>query len=304
MQWDDRIGRRLSLRDLSILSATVEAGSMAKAASLLGISQPAISKTIAAIERTMAVQIVKRSSRGIVPTEYGQALLARNHAAFQELKLGLRELVSISEAHTGDLRIAANEVALFGIVGTVIDRLYARSSGIAVTVLPAYTLAEQIRELEQGNVELVIGWLASSLPGNHFETFELFEDTLVVVAGPNNPWRRRRQIELAELIQEPWTFPPAESVSEKSVREVFEASGVELPKAVVSAPSIHIHTRLVIESDFLSLLPRSVVGSINKMSALPVKLKGGEQSIGIITLKHRALSPIAKIFIEYARSYS
>ena len=86
MHWNHRIGRRLKLRDLNILLAVVEAGSMAKAAKQLAISQPAISRAVADMEHALGVQLLDRSPQGIEPTRYGQALLKRSTAIFDELK--------------------------------------------------------------------------------------------------------------------------------------------------------------------------------------------------------------------------
>ena len=55
MQWAERIGRRLKLRDLHVLLAAVEAGSMAKAARRLAVSQPVVSQAIADLEHTLGV---------------------------------------------------------------------------------------------------------------------------------------------------------------------------------------------------------------------------------------------------------
>ena len=64
MDWSDRIGRRIKLRDLHILMAIADTGSMAKAAARLRISHPAISKTISDIEGTLGVRLLDRGSQG------------------------------------------------------------------------------------------------------------------------------------------------------------------------------------------------------------------------------------------------
>jgi len=76
MHWDHRVGLRLKLRDLNILLAVADAGSMARAATRLAISQPAVSRAIADMEHTLGVPLLDRSPRGVEPTEYGRALLA------------------------------------------------------------------------------------------------------------------------------------------------------------------------------------------------------------------------------------
>ena len=301
MDWDERIGRRLTLRDLSILLTTAEAGSMSRAASLLRVSQPAVSKSIAMIERAVGAQLVMRSSRGIEPTAHGLALLERSRSAFHELRQCVYAIEALSDPQSGELCIAASEVALAGIVATVINRLCARSSNIAFRFIPAYTLADQIRELEQGNVELVVGQWALPIAEGHLEAIELMQEKLVVVAGPRNRWVHRGEVELTELMDEPWTFPPLDSDSGVSMAQVFHASGLGLPQIAVVTSSMQLHRRLVLESGFLALFPDSVVRSAQSLKTLAVPLTNEPQSIGILTLRHRTPSPLAKLFIETAQ---
>src|SRR3977135_1052773 len=97
MQWADAIGRRLTLRDLHILLAVVQRGSMAKAAAELAISQPAVSKAIADMEHTFGLRLLDRSRRGIEPTAYGRALVTRGQAIFDELKHSVEDLAFIAD---------------------------------------------------------------------------------------------------------------------------------------------------------------------------------------------------------------
>src|SRR5205809_5844142 len=92
LDWDSRIGRRVRLRDLHILFAVVQHGSMAKAGALLGMSQSAVSQAIAAIEHALRVPLLDRTSKGVVPTIYGNTLLRRGSAAFDELRLGVQAI--------------------------------------------------------------------------------------------------------------------------------------------------------------------------------------------------------------------
>jgi DNA-binding transcriptional LysR family regulator len=90
VDWDSHIGRRLSLRELYVFFVVVQAGSLAKAAARLGVTQPAVSQLIAALEHVVGAKLFDRSSRGAVPTMYGRALLKRGRAAFDELRQGIR----------------------------------------------------------------------------------------------------------------------------------------------------------------------------------------------------------------------
>src|SRR5947209_5327179 len=109
MQWVDRVGRRLKLRDLHILLAVVQHGTMAKAAAELAVSQPAVSKAIADMEHALGFRLLDRGRNGIEPTIYGSALVKRGRTIFDELKKGLEELTFLADPTVGDLRIASTE---------------------------------------------------------------------------------------------------------------------------------------------------------------------------------------------------
>ena len=95
MPWNDRTKRRLKLRDLDVLSAVVEMGSMGKAARRLNISQPAVSKAVVELEDALGVKLVDRSRRGVMPTPYGVALAKRSIAIFNDLRQGSRTSTSL-----------------------------------------------------------------------------------------------------------------------------------------------------------------------------------------------------------------
>src|ERR1700738_4030533 len=109
IQWEHQIGRRLRLRDLFVFFTVVEYGSMAKAGAKLGVSTPSISEVIAALEHALGVRLLDRSPKGVVTTPYGEALLARGRAAFDELRQGIRDIEFIADPRAGELRIGCPE---------------------------------------------------------------------------------------------------------------------------------------------------------------------------------------------------
>ena len=135
--------------------------------------------------------------------------------------------------------------------------------------------------------------------GNKSET-----ETLVAVAGPNNPLARRRKVELAELLGEPWVLDPPSTDFGAMQAGLFHAAGLEPPRLTVAAPSIALRDELLATGRFLTvvvgfslLLPRKHPG----LKALPVKLRDIRQPVGITTMKNRSLSPAAQMFIEAVR---
>src|SRR5688500_217461 len=156
MNPDDRVLRRLKLSDLRLFQAVVQWGGMAKAAAHLNISQPAVSKAIAALEHTLGVPLLDRHPQGVHPTVYGYALLQGGVAVFDELQQSVRQIEFLADPTVGELRIGCSEPLAAGFVPTAIEqfsRQYPRVSFHVVTGDPV-TLTE--RELRQRNIELAI----------------------------------------------------------------------------------------------------------------------------------------------------
>ena len=102
---EERIGLTLQFRDLQVFFAVVQTGSMAKAAKRLGVTQPAVSDVVGALEQMFAARLFDRTPKGVELTPYGDALRARGRAAFDELKQGVRDIAFLSKPSKGELRI-------------------------------------------------------------------------------------------------------------------------------------------------------------------------------------------------------
>ena len=295
--------RRLKLRELRVLLAAVHAGSMAKAAKQLAISQPAVSRAIDDLEKTLGVPLFDRTARGIEPTQYGRALLRRGVAVFDELKQGVQEIAHLSNPETGELHIGSSASLSEGIIVAIIHRLSRKHPRVVFHVVPGGALA--LREaLRERRIELGVARLPAVAIEDDVEAEILFEEPLVVVAGMANPWIRRRKIELAELVNEPWTWSAPGTMFDTLVIDAFRTTGLEPPRATVYAEAINVRIRLAATGLFLAVIPASMLkfhaqqASIKKLS---VELPMTQRSIGVITLKDRTLSPLAQNFIECAR---
>src|SRR3954470_8072824 len=147
MKWDDRIGRRLRLKDLHTLRTVAASGSMAKASERLALSQPAISKAIADMEQILGVPLFDRFSSGVELTECGRMMVERARIIFDEIRQGVLDIEHASDPTRGEIRIGTVE-PLTGIVSEIISglaRSYPRIS-YHVTISDADTLERALRE--------------------------------------------------------------------------------------------------------------------------------------------------------------
>jgi DNA-binding transcriptional LysR family regulator len=303
--WQSRIGRRLSLRDLHILLAVVQWGSMAKAAAHLAISQPAISKAIADLERAVGVRLLDRSPGGIEPTPFGRALVKRGLAVFDELRQGINEIEFLADPTTGEVRVGCPESIAAGLLPGVVERFSQDYPRMVLRVTQAQTVTLEFRELRERNVDLMIGRVARPFVEEGLSAEILFDEPLYVVAGIQSRWARRRKLSLAELIHERWILTPPNEVLSSPIADAFHAQGLETPQAAVVSFSFHLRNYLLANTDFLSLIPASMLRLFNArqtvLKALPVDATIAPLPVAIITLKNRLPTPEVQLFIGCAR---
>ena len=303
MQWSDRVGRRLKLRDLHILLAVAKSGSMGKAATDLAISQPSVSKAIADIEHTVGLRLFDRSPRGIEPTMYGRALLKCGVAMFDELRHGVKELEFLTDPTAGELRIGCTETLAAGFVSAVIDRLSTQYPRATFHLVPADALTLLNRELRQRTVELVITGTIGVKSEVDTNVEMLFDDQFIVMAGAQSEWIRRRKLNLSDLINEPWVLPPTDSIPGRHIAQAFRASSLEPPLARMISFSLPLHYHLLATGRFVTMLPASMLrfGKHLPLKSLPITTPPNLYPTGIITLRNRTISPLAQHFIDCAR---
>ncbi len=306
MDWADRIGSRLKLRDLHILLAVIEWRSMAKAARHLAISQPVVSRAIADLERGLGVRLLDRTPQGVELTIYGRTVLIRGLAVFDELRGSVKDIKFLSDPTAGELRIGSNEAIAGGMLAAVLDRLSAQRPRIAFQVKSADAATLLYHDLRERKVDLIFGRLAG-LEEDDVNVEVLFKDPLHVAVSAKNPWARRRKIELKDLIHEPWALTAPDSNSFPLMMHAFQASGLTMPHIAVTNYGTQLQTALVYTGRFLSILPGSFLRFNSKrlgLKILPIDLPIPPRPVGVVTLKNRTLSPLATLFIECARSLS
>jgi DNA-binding transcriptional LysR family regulator len=128
---------------------------------------------------------------------------------------------------------------------------------------------------------------------------------LVVVTGPNNPLARRRKLELAELLDEPWTLQPRENNFGAFAMDALHAAGVAAPRITVATTSSSLRGEMLATGRYLTMVPRYWVLLPRKhpsLRVLPVEFPNTRLKVAIITLKNRSLSRATELFIDSVRA--
>lgn len=297
-----RLAGRISLHDLRVVMAVAQAGSMGKAAKLLATSQPAISRSIGTLEQDLGVRLFDRSAQGIALTPFGDALVRRGTAVFDELLHGIKDIQFLSNPTVGDLAIGASIAVAEGFVCSVIGRLSRRYPRVRFQVHATDT-ATAYQALLSRRVDLAIVHAIDMPDRKLMEVEELLQDPHVVVAGAHNPIVRRRGIGLAQLVDEPWVLPLPEQPYGTVVAAAFRAHGLQVPPFVVGS-TLPVRTTMLATGRFLSMVPRVVMQFPPKnrlLKSLSIELPTTTRPLALVTLKNRTLNPLAELFSDSVR---
>jgi DNA-binding transcriptional LysR family regulator len=310
IDWESRIGRRIRLRDLHIFFTVAQWGSMAKAAGHLGISQPAVSEVIAGLEHTLGVPLLERSPKGVQATLYGRALHTRAHAAFDELRQGVRDIEFLADPTVGEVRMGCAESIAAAFLPQVIESFARDCPGVALRVDEVTTPTFELPELRARKFDFIIARLSQPASqdstSDDLEIEALFNDEFIVVAGARSRWGLHPNLVIADLTKAPWILSHEGSWGWNLVQEAFQAKGLDMPKVAVTTFSVHLRFRLPAMGDYVTAIPRSIFDLSQQrfgLSALPVPLPHRPWPVAIVTLKHRTLSPVVALFLDRLRTH-
>jgi DNA-binding transcriptional LysR family regulator len=193
-----------------------------------------------------------------------------------------------------------------GLVPAVVERFMRDYPRMVLRVTQAQTVTLEFSELRERKVDLMLGRIARPFNEDGLAAEILYEEPLRVVAGVQSRWARRRKLTLAELADARWILTPPTEVLSSPVAATFRAQGLEPPRANVLSFSFHLRNHLLTHTDFVSLIPASMLRLFNErqtvLKALPVDAVFAPLPVAIITRKNQTLSPEARLFLDCART--
>jgi DNA-binding transcriptional LysR family regulator len=191
-------------RRLLIFREVARQGSLSKAATELGWTQPAVGQHIQRLERELGLPLVLRSARGITLTEAGAALLNHADALAARMVAAEAELEALATLQAGSLRLVAFPSAAAVLVPPVLAELTARAPDLDVRLTEAEP-PEARAQIRSGDADLAL--VFDHLPSSPDDllTIDLFDDPLKVVLPPTHRLARRgRPVALSDLAGERW----------------------------------------------------------------------------------------------------
>lgn len=285
----------LNTHELSNLAQIVQRGSFAAAASDLGVSQPALSKSIAKLERTLGVRLLQRKARGVVPTVYGEALLRRALPALADLKSAVHEIEALRGGAGGVVSIGVAPAVAADFAPALVEKIL--NSGRALRLRVAEGLVEELTAgVRSGALDFSITTRKSTEGEDDLVAQLLFEDTFVVCCAMDHPLARKRKVDVGDLLAPPWVLAPREGVLKHEFDGCFKRAGVAAPAAIVETASGALSKALVMERGFLSFLPREMIAyEVRKgyLSVVPTPWLEWKRQVSLISRRGRIASSSA-----------
>jgi DNA-binding transcriptional LysR family regulator len=295
----DQLLRRLRLRDLEVLRALAELRTMARTADRLGVTQSAISKTVAEMEDALGLPLVDRLPRGVELTEAGHILASRSVVVFDELREAVQAVQLLSDPAAGELRIGTTE-AMGGTVAETIADLSAAHPGIRVSVDVSDTAA-LVDALRARTLDVVWTRWTPGIEAQDLRVHELFAAPLRIVAHRDHPAVQARSFEA--LAREGWTLSPPGSFLGRLVADVFATQGWAMPARPVITISIAMRLSLLATGRFLTVLPITMCrqpATADWLRALPIDLGPETGTIALLSLARRTEPAAMKAFRKHA----
>ena len=301
------MSRRLRLHDLFVFTTVAQHRSMAKAAAELGVAQPTVSEVITNLEHAYDVRLFDRSPRGVELTVYGEALLKRSIAVFDEINQSAKDMQFLADPTVGEVRIACVEGLSATVLPEMLRHFARRCPNVVLYVDNLTSSRTDMTGLRNRQYDLALvrrDWGGDTLTDEDLSVETLYDDEMVVAAGMNTPWACQPAISLADLLNEPWILSPPGYWHHTRVEEAFQAQGFSLPKARIVSTSYTLRTQLMADGPYISVFTSSVMRQNAHrygIAALPINLPSRPWPVVVVTLKNRTQSAAVERFIESVR---
>lgn len=253
--------RHLDLKHLRQLIEIADKGSIRAAAESLAITQPALSRSVRAMEEELGVKLVERGPRGAELTPIGARLVKYSRIIDANLALAERELRGFRD------RASRVEQIAFGmswltealIAGALFERILHDRPGIrlATTVGDYESLAPR---LASGKIDFFIGPPPIEGPAAGVRTEPLMEFPAAAVVRAAHPLAQRDEVTVADLVAAQWVLPAAGTVPRITYDNYFLRHGAAPPDPVFELqPLSPVIRQLILDADLVTILPLAVV---------------------------------------------
>ena len=297
------LDQRLRLHLLRAAEAIESQGSLVKAAAALGVSQPALTKSLRELEDILQLRLFDRHPRGVRPTEAGAVFVQSTRRILAELHRLDEQLDQLSSSEGGAVTLGALPVAAAGILPGVLTRLKAAHPGVRIRLLQART-KELLPMLAAGEIDLIVGRLYEPSVPDGFRREALWSEPISVLGRAEHPIFSE-PVTLAALRRYDLVLPTITQRVGEEIERLLALIGLD-PATSLRSSSYSFIREMLHGTDLLAVTPRlMMVGDLLRgaLRVVPLPLPAPDRPAGIILRRDRMLSPAGEMFVASLRAY-
>lgn len=302
------ISNRLRMRHLRLLMVLDEHGSLRKAADVMSLTQPALTKSLHEIEELVGEPLFSRTPKGIKPNTLGEALIRYARLVHTDLGGLHKELTALKSGSIGNVHIGGIQALSNSLLPETVAFLKNEHPLLGITV-EIETSDQLLKALEQDKIDIVIARIPEGYPSENLDFVPFGAEVIVPVARSDHPEMHKRKVTLEALRKYCWVIQSQPAPLRMFFHQLFRDAGITLPSSTVETSSTLLSLSLLKESDMVSLQPVSLISYYEKMNVigrLPISLSIKMNSYGLITRKNRiptaAMHVVAEAFLKHARA--
>jgi DNA-binding transcriptional LysR family regulator len=295
------ISSRLNLKQLRLLTALADHGSLLKAAEQVALTQPGASKSLQEIEATFGARLFNRNNRGLEPTELGHCVIRYARLIQTDLAHLREEMLSIMDGHGGRLAVGVIMGAV-PLLTDVLSRLLNERPNISVEIIEDNS-ARLLDLLDQGRLDAAICRTSISPHPELYQSSDIHQETLAVVANIAHPLVQHQQIQLADLTDSRWIVYSANMPMRLLLEREFHESGLRLPQHLLETTSAFTTLALLQKNPhFVALMSIDVAQfctGFGMTAILPLTLQSRSEPYQLVTRHGSVLSPTVRLFLDF-----
>ncbi|WP_044875409.1 LysR family transcriptional regulator [Pseudomonas sp. LFM046] len=288
---------RLRLKQLRLLIALDEQGSLHKAAEEIAITQPGATKALNEIEAAFGARLFSRTSQGLEPNDLGRCAIRYARLIHTDLAHLRDEMIGILQGQGGRLSVGVVMGAVPLLVRSL-ERLREAQPELSVEVVED-TSARLLGLLDQGRLDLAICRTSVSPRPDAYDSHELYQEQLRVVANPAHPLASATHLDLEQLAGYRWVVFPANMPMRLVLEREFSQAGLEFPRYPVETASTFTTLMLLRQDpDLIALMPSEVADAavgLGTLTTLPLQLHSRSEPFSVVVRRGAPLSPPARL---------
>ena len=283
------------------LLAIARHGSFTRAAIEKGMSQPALSNSIALLEQRLGVPVLERTRRGSTLTPFGEILVRRAEGVQSLLSDAEGEVRRHAAGIGGPLRIGATPSVLTSLVPKALRTLDAVTGPLDLEIVDGLD-DHLVPMLRSGSIDIIVGPV-NEMIGRTPDIVEeiLLEDPFSIAAGPASPFYSHDALTLSQLADAPWALPREGSTYRRHVEALFMTASVRWPDDCILVNALPLLESLVQSTERITLVSRVQLTDGPRVYKVIPLAGAGHRTIGFKLRKGARVSPLGTQLIEALR---